>query len=211
MDVLSKHGGFKSLTSGSIEEIKLEIIHHGPVVSYSFTPTREFAGEHQDSILKSRIKKHHYCLIVGWKLTEFGEVWLVQRYNGRQIIEVPLGQFSIDDNILAPKDYFVSTCWQQGPHFDRDMGTFADWFQYESITLLLKSIELEEFAEVLGSQGFHEAISKKARFVIRDRKKQALSRSCVLTDVKWSKASKVWQVTCEFNGSSNPLTPSNTV
>ena len=29
MDVLSKHDGFKSMTRGSIEEIKLEIILHG--------------------------------------------------------------------------------------------------------------------------------------------------------------------------------------
>ena len=72
-DVLTKHGGFKTLSGEKIEEIKLEIIHNGPVVSFSFIPDKDFSKKHENSIVKSRVKKHHYCMIIGWKLTEYGE------------------------------------------------------------------------------------------------------------------------------------------
>ncbi len=208
MDVFNKHGGVKTLTSGNIEDIKLEIIHHGPVVSFSFIPTRDFALDHETSIIKSRIKKHHYCLIVGWKLTEFGEVWLVQSYDGNEILQVPVGQYSIDQTILAPKEDFFHTCWQQGPYFDRDMSNYVDWHEYKCITLVLKSFELEEFAEILNGKGIHEAVEDKQRIVIRDVKKKALSRSCVLSDIAWDKDAKIWKLTCVFNGQTcHPLTP----
>lgn len=138
MDILDKHGGYKSLTGRQVDEIKIEIIKNGPVISFSFIPSSSFALEHSDSIVKSRIKKHHYALIVGWKLTEYGSVWLVQSYNGETTFEVPVGQCSIDETILVPKDDFSNVTWQCGPYYDKDMSSFRGWLQSESITLVIK-------------------------------------------------------------------------
>lgn len=73
MDIFNRHGGYRTITGRKVDEIKVEIIQHGPVISFSFVPTPEFAKEHSDYIVSSRIKKHHYCMIIGWKLTEFGK------------------------------------------------------------------------------------------------------------------------------------------
>ena len=199
MDVLDKHGGFKTIEGSKVDEIKIEIIHNGPVISFSFIPTAAFAQEHRESIVKSRIKKHHYCLIIGWKLTEYGEVWLVQSYNGAEILHVPVGRFSIEETILAPKDNYLNVTWQRGPYYDKDMADFNGWHHCEDITLILKSNELEEFAEIFGDKPFHEIILEKTRFVIRDKRKQAHSRSCSLTSLKWDKDIKVWQLQCTFS------------
>ena len=224
-DVLVKHGGVKSITDGKVEEIKLEIIHNGPVISFSFIPDKDFAKKHENSIVKSRVKKHHYCMIIGWKLTEYGEgtynslfynstldkiqnstflflshkVWLVQNYDGTEIMQVPIGQYNIEETILAPKDDFLSTSWQQGPYFDLDMTGIKDWLHTGTIHFSLKSSELERFAKMLGGIGFHEAITKKTRIVLRDDKKPAHSRSCKLQDVQWEQNSLSWKVSCMFN------------
>jgi len=206
MEVLNNHGGFKSITGGKVDEIKMEIIQNGPVISFTFQPTSLFALENKDSIVKSRIKKHHYCLIVGWRLTEFGEVWLVQSYTGKEILQVPVGQYSIDETIIAPKDSYVNVTWQQGPYYDNDMSAFRGWNQYDVMSLTLKSKELEELAEIFGEKAFHEVIRDKVRFVIRDKKKNAHSRSCILDGIKWETDIKAWKVSFVFNDNgSSPL------
>jgi len=199
MDTLMKHGGFKTINGSKVDEIKVEIINNGPVISFSFIPTTAFAQEHSESIIKSRIKKHHYCLIIGWKLTEYGEVWLVQSYNGTEIFQVPVGRYTIEETILAPKDNYLHVTWQQGPYYDKDMMNFNGWSNYEDIALILKTHELEELVEIFGDKPFHEVIVEKTRFVIRDKKKHAHSRSCSLTSLNWDKESKTWQAQCTFN------------
>lgn len=54
-------------------------MQNGPVVSTSFTLPQSLlsAGENSSSLLCSRIGKEHVLLILGWKFTSFGEVWLV--------------------------------------------------------------------------------------------------------------------------------------
>jgi len=206
MEILVKHGGYKTINGSKVDEIKIEIITNGPVISFSFIPTKAFAQEHSESIVKSRIKKHHYCLIIGWKLTEYGEVWLVQIYNGVEIFEIPVGRYAIEEIILAPKDKYLHITWQQGPYHDKDMTHFHGWHNYEDIALILKTNELEELAEIFGNKPFHEVIVEKTRFVIRDKKKPSHSRSCSLTSLKWDKNLKVWQVQCTFNDKgSHPL------
>lgn len=198
MDVLEKHGGYKSIVGRKVEDIKVEIIKNGPVISFSFTPTSSFARDHSESIVKSRIKKHHYCMIIGWKLTEYGEVWLVQSYNGSEILQVPVGQSAIEETILFPKNNFLYVTWQQGPYYDKDMSNFRAWHQYEELSLILKSHELEELAEVFGERPFHEVISERTRFVIRDKKKNAHSRSCFIDRLKWDRELKSWHVVFKF-------------
>mmetsp|Transcript_235 Transcript_235/g.378 ORF Transcript_235/g.378 Transcript_235/m.378 type:complete len:414 (+) Transcript_235:54-1295(+) len=206
MDVLEMHGGYKTIVDRKVEDIKVEIIKNGPVISFSFIPTTSFARDHSESIVKSRIKKHHYCMIIGWKLTEYGEVWLVQSYNGCEILHVPVGHSDIEEIIIFPKNNFLSVTWQQGPYYDIDMSNFRAWHQYEELSLILKSHELEELAEVFGERPFHEVISERIRFVIRDKKKNAHSRSCFIDRLKWDRHSKVWHVVMKFiDRGSNPL------
>jgi hypothetical protein len=198
MDVLEKHGGYRSIVGRKVDDIKVEIIKNGPVISFSFTPTSSFARDHSESIVKSRIKKHHYCMIIGWKLTEYGEVWLVQSYNGSEILQVPVGQSAIEETILFPKNNFLFVTWQQGPYYDRDMTNYRGWHQYEELSLILKSHELEELAELFGERPFHEVISERTRFVVRDKKKNAHSRSCFIDRLKWDKDLKAWDVVFKF-------------
>lgn len=210
MDILNKHGGYKSMTGGNVEEIKIEIIEHGPVISFSFIPSSAFALEHGKNIVRSRIKKHHYAMIVGWKLTEFGTVWLVQSYNGKTLMEVPVGHNSIDETILAPKDDYMNVTWQSGPYYDKDMSNFEGWLQSESISLILKSHDLEDLAEMFGNKSFDEVIRDRERFVIRDKKTNAHSRACVIERLNWESDIKAWKVICAFNDQgSSPLLDHN--
>lgn len=210
MDVFKKHGGFKTISGSKVHDIKVEIIENGPVVSHSFIPTTSFATEHSKSIVPSRIKKHHYCMIIGWTLTEYGEAWLVQSYNGGEIMDIPVGRFSIDETIIAPKSSFVNLTWQQGPYFDRDMTLNKGWHNVEEITLKLSENELGKFAETFGDKDFSEAIIEKTRFVIRDKNKNAHSRSCSMQSLQWNKMQQVWDITCLFNDKgSYPLVERN--
>jgi hypothetical protein len=111
---------------------------------------------------------------------------------------VPVGQSSIEEIIIAPKNNFLFVTWQQGPYLDRDMSHCKGWHQYEELSLVLKSHELEAFAEVFGERPFHEVIYERTRFVIRDKKKNAHSRSCFLDKLKWDKHLQVWHVVCKF-------------
>ena len=149
--------------------------------------------------MKSRVKKRHYALIVGWKLTEFGEVWLVTNYAGTKIMHVGVGHYNIDQTIIVPKDNLENTTWQKGPYFDKDMSKFSmDWLQWPSVKLMIKSHELEHLGEVLDGEGFHVAMANRKRIVLRDKKKFAHSRSCRLEDICWDIETKVWNISFVF-------------
>lgn len=197
--VLEKHGGYKTISGGKVDDIKVEIINRGPVISYSFIPTKKLLEKYPNSILQSRIKKHQYCLIVGWKLTEFGEVWLVQSYFCDEIMHIPVGQFNVEDTIVFPKDNFKNVTWQQGPYFDTDMSKNNEWFVNPEIELHLNSKELEDFVRMFGKVGIYQAITEKVRFVIRDTKCIAHSRSCNLKDITFDHHGQMWKVLCSFN------------
>lgn len=197
-EVFEKHGGLRKLEGRKVEEIKIEIISNGPVVSFTFQPTQELADKYVDDIVVSRVNKHHYAIIVGWKLTEFGEVWLVQPYSGGKLIHIPVGQYHIDDMIVFPKDDFETTTWQNGPYFDREMSKLEGWLSWSTIDFKLKTSQLEDFLEILGDVGVHEAIKEKVRFVLRDKKHLAHSRSCRLRELKWNKVTKQWEISCVF-------------
>ena len=200
-EVLEKHGGYRTIIGGKIDEIKVELIHRGPVISFSFIPTKSLAAKFGESILQSRIKKHHYCLLTGWKLTEFGEVWLVQSYHGNDVLQIPIGQFNIEETVIFPKDNFKNVTWQQGPYFDRDMSNDEKWFDLSEIEFILTSNELEDFISIFGAIGINQIISEKVRFVLRDVKCVAHSRSCKLKEVQFDRSMKMWKISCSFNDS----------
>ncbi len=197
-EVFDKHGGYKKIEGRKIDEIKIEIITNGPVVSFTFQPTQGLAAKNKGTFVLSRIGKHHYATIVGWKLTEFGEVWLVQNYAGGQLLPIPIGQYGIDDVIVFPKDSLDSTTWQKGPYFDRDMTKLEGWLKWPTIEFQLKSSHVEEFLDIFGNKGIFEIIETQERFVLRDKKILAHSRSCRLQDMKWDKQIKQWRVYCTF-------------
>lgn len=198
-EVLDKHGGYRTISGGKVDEIKVELIYRGPVISFSFIPTKNLAAKFPDCIIDSRIKKHHYCLLVGWKLTEFGEVWLVQSYHGNKLMEIPVGQYNIEETIIFPKDDFKNVTWQQGPYFDKDMSNHKDWFECSEIDFKLSSSELEDFVCIFGNLGISQIITDKVRFVIRDVNCVAHSRSCKLADVSFDRKKKMWKLLCSFN------------
>jgi len=174
-------------------------------VSITFIPTQEFSNGNGESIVGSRINKRHYCIIIGWKLTDLGEVWLVRNYAGTKILEIPFGKYNIADTIIAPKDNFNNTTWQKGPHFDMDMSTVKDWLQLKTIDLLLKSSEFEVFAKSFGGIGLNEAILKKTRFVVRDEKRNAHSRTSNLREVTWEQEKSMWRIAILFcDNGANP-------
>uniref|UniRef100_A0A7S3Q8A9 Uncharacterized protein n=1 Tax=Chaetoceros debilis TaxID=122233 RepID=A0A7S3Q8A9_9STRA len=85
-EVFDANGGYKKLTS--TYAIKKELMTRGPVISTSFVQTSAFmntiGGSHLLVPLEYRNRRRHPVLIVGWRHTSVGEVWLVKpfQFNG---------------------------------------------------------------------------------------------------------------------------------
>ena len=195
-------GGTKRLHD--VDEIKEELRKNGPVVSTSFTLDRGVAaaGECENTFAHQRIGKTHELLIVGWKLTAFGEVWLAKPlYSGPTVNENPIriafGQFDIDEECLAPKASFENTPWEAGPYFDHELSRVPEWRTWHGVEMRITSLDLEKLAGCF-DEGFYSAILNKKRFVIRDEAKFAHSRAAYLTEVTWNKAEKKWKVSASF-------------
>lgn len=195
--IFDSFGGTKQLTS--IDGIKKELMENGPVVSTSFILSQAFlsAGKYSQSLLKSRVGKKHELLIVGWKLTAFGEVWLAKSLkNGidEQPICIAFGQFGVDDICLAPTNSFENKSWQSGPFFDDGNLRLSDgWMRWPGMTLSMDSTELEALARCF-SAGFKAAIAQRSPFVIREKTKIARSRRYQLREVVWDKKKAMWRV-----------------
>jgi hypothetical protein len=188
------YGGTRCLTS--IDSIKKELTENGPVLSESFVLDPSFlsAGVYSPSFLHSRIGKKHELLIIGWKLTAFGEVWLVKPLNerGGNLVHIAFGQFGIDTTCLAPVNNFENVKWQSGPSFNTTFGA-TEWMTWPGMDMYVTSSELEALAECFKS-GLVSAVSKKETFVIRDKKKKAHSRRYYLNELTWNKDKKMWSL-----------------
>jgi hypothetical protein len=195
--IFDSFGGAKQLTS--IDEIKQELMENGPVVSTSFILSQAFlsAGEYSKSLLHSRVGKKHELLIVGWKLTAFGEVWLAKSLkNGtdEQPIRIAFRQFGVDDICLAPANSFENKSWQSGPFFDDGNLRLSDgWMSLPGMTLHMDSAELEALARCFSTR-FEAAIAQRSPFVIREKNKIARSRRYHLKQVAWDKKKAMWRV-----------------
>lgn len=102
-EVFQAWGGSKRLES--IEEIKEEISTNGPVVSSSFRLSKAFleTGEHRSQFEpKLANNGFHPLLLVGWKVSRQGEMWLVRSFVGKSDILIPIGQFDIEENVVGP-------------------------------------------------------------------------------------------------------------
>ena len=193
-----KYKGAKRLEG--VDDIKEELTTRGPVVSTSFVLSQSFANttEFAHSFSMERIKKNHPLLIVGWKLTAFGEVWLVLLPYNDSIASVAFGQFGIDDMCLAPESKLENMPCQSGPFLDLDMSGYPkDWRTWSDIELYLSSSELESLSTSVNA-GFVAAKEKKTRFVICDKNKLAHSRACNVKDIQWKETKKKWLVSIQF-------------
>lgn len=178
-----------------VEAIKQELTTRGPVLSTSFVLTPGFANstKYIDSFNMDRINKNHPVLIIGWKLTTFGEVWLVRSYDD-SVVAIAFGQFGIDEVCLAPESNLEHVSWQSGPFLDVDMSNWpTDWMTWTTPDFFVDSAELENLSECF-DEGFMTAKEKRSRFVVRDKNKRAHSRVWYLEEIKWSAMDKKWNI-----------------
>jgi len=194
-----KGAGSKNLED--TDDIKNELMNKGPVVSTSFLLSEVFMNNSDTSFWfdKSLIGKTYPLLIVGWKMTAFGEVWLVQpltNYGCSEIQKISFGQFGIDDHCIAPLSTFENLHWQSGPYFPLDLSsTPLKWcHEWKSMQCSISSNDLENLGKLLEKDLF-EASKAKKKFVICDSTKIAHSRSCYLKTLKWQTGVKSWDIT----------------
>lgn len=199
--IFEKYGeGSKVLET--IREIKFELMNHGPVVSTSFRLSKKLADreEFKDSFLMSQIGENHPLLITGWRLTEFGQVWIVNHLNGNKDHIIAFGQFAIDLECLAPKGNFENTPWQLGPYFDHDFSRVAeDWRQWPNLKMYLKSNDLERLAVCFNpGTGLVHAATCKEPFEICNKNRKAHSRTCCVKEISWDQSRTRWKVAAIF-------------
>lgn len=153
------------------------------------------AGEYSHSLLRSCAGKVHELLIIGWKLTAFGEVWLAKPLNGQvEPIRVAFGQFGIDNLVLAPKKSFENTPWQPKPFFEIAQ-TSDEFLTRPSMEMQISSSEMEELSGTLKGGLIVEARDQREAFVVARKGKVAQSHRYCLTEVKWLKEERLWKVT----------------
>jgi len=199
-EVFEKFGGSKELIGSSYEEIKNEIMHHGPVVSATFEMSQEFLDitEYDSCFAESRLGNVHEVLIFGWKLTPVGAVWLVKGLHGPtdkdEFIPISFGQFGIDDVCLAPKNSFDNHPWQDAKEcVDAHTSDRPDWLHWPGMSLFMNDSELRSLGKCI-KVGIYKAIEDERSFVVRDVKKIARSRKFLLKEVTWNEASGKWKV-----------------
>ncbi|CAB9499748.1 expressed unknown protein [Seminavis robusta] len=183
----------------SIDEIKEAIMERGPVVSTSFRLTQSFlnAGDHAHEFEAGLVNSNHAILIVGWKQTAFGEMWLVRSYKGSQDIPIAMGQFSLEEEVLEPDAPMSIFPWQDEEKcFDHD--NLPDiWYSQSAIWMPCKEDQLQNLFKALGCS-VHTALRKKIEFVIREEDVPARSRYAYLTDLEWVQEEKEWLAHATF-------------
>ena len=197
--IFLKFGGSKTLSS--IDAIKDELTKHGPVVSTSFFLSSAFLRRSENARLFVQSYKDyaHPVLIVGWKLTSFGEVWPVQPLHrrGSTVVRIAFGQFDIDQNCVAPVDSFENRYWQPGPYVGVNLSETPEWRTWTGLETSFDSIQLEKLGECF-DHGLIAAVENKSKFVLHDTTKKAHSRKCHLKEVKWERKTKPWRVEMTF-------------
>lgn len=196
-----KHFGFVCRRQlDNVQEIKLEIMEHGPVISTSFELHRSFynSTEHADKFSANQVGRIHPLIIVGWTMTSQGELWKVRGLDGKETFEIGTGQFKISESVLAPPEAILETIpWQSnGPYLDLNMpnvlGQSKDWRELRHMSISISAKELETLSKMLEG-GFQQAIKNKQSFVIRDKNKLAYSRRYTLREVSMGDNSK-WKI-----------------
>ena len=200
-------GGCKTLDGdGIIQDIKQEIFEHGPVVSTSFS------FSHNDGYFFPHLKNlvtQKAILIVGWKATEVGEVWLVQPLvtptsaHGQNPqahpIPIAIGQFGINEVCLAPAENFENRAWEEGPYVDISFSpeTSPVWRTWPGVQAPITTEQYVELTKELGriSFGPKEAIPA---VTVRDKDKVARSERARIEYFEWREETKEMFVSVIF-------------
>jgi hypothetical protein len=181
------HGGYKQLHT--VQEIKDELQTRGPVISTSFH-LQAFLNSHEDELSMSC----HPVLIVGWKETE----WLVRTFKGDTDICIAIGQYSMEEQVLAPTHDFTDEMWQKEDKVYVAPGLPSpDWYHWTAIILTCSSSKLEALFQDLNCS-WGTALANREPFVIREETNKARSRYAHLTDIAWDRDKKQWQISADF-------------
>lgn len=198
-----KGGGTKKLKS--IEAIKQELTTNGPVVSTSFLLDEAFAAQkaNKNGFSSEKIGKKHEVVIMGWKLTELGEVWVIKPPLGASgELTVAFGQFSIDRECLAPKSSFKMEAWQEGPYWDINLSAVKDewktWVHLHSFGPESSTEYIISLLKCLDGADIFSAARDKTRIVVRDMNELADSRACTLNKMLWNKDENRWEIRVIF-------------
>jgi hypothetical protein len=197
VDIFERRGSGARVLD-TVEEIKEELMKRGPVVSTSFVLTKGFMSgcKHAGSFLKERVGKQHEMLIVGWKFTTLGEVWLLKPLFGgltaKKMIRVAFCQFGVDNAVMVPKSSFENEFWQEGPYLSLPFFD-AGWRNWSGVAAHVSSESLEGLAMNLG-EGLFSAVTNKSRVVICDKKSTAHSRAGTITEVSWDREKNKWKI-----------------
>ena len=191
-------GGHITLNN-SIEDIKEELMNRGPVLSVSFFLKKAFldAGDHSHAFESSLVNHRHAVLIVGWKQTAFGEMWLIRSSKISRDIPVSMGQYSIEAEVLAPSNDFSDTPWQNEDKAFDVPDLPDNWYSLSKLNTPASSEELESLFRNLKCS-WSKAVSSKMPFVIRQAEKKARSRYAHLTDIEWDESTRQWQLHSTF-------------
>lgn len=190
--------GYKTLES--VDEIKEELMTRGPVVSIAFELTQEFvnASEYGHLFFNSQIGATHPVLILGWKLSSFGEMWIIQTTRGNTEFPIGFRQFGIDDVCIAPNSDFSDCAWQGGDKIFSDVSlTNSDWYSWPGMLLKLSSEDFENLMSTINESILH-AVDNKTEFVLRETPKIARSRTAFLVDITWDGSAKKWGIQMNF-------------
>ncbi|CAB9499738.1 expressed unknown protein [Seminavis robusta] len=196
-ELFEDFGGSKPL--GSVNEIKEEIMARGPVVSTSFCYSQPFfeASAHATDFQNGLVGSNHALLIVGWQQTACGEVWLVRSKNGATDIPIAIGQYSLEEDVIAPVSDLSNRPWQE-PKKAFDVPRLpAEWYSWTYIQMYCDDNELQHLFKALGTSVI-SSVNKKVPFVIRESEKKARSRWAYLTDLEWIEAGNNWKVKANF-------------
>lgn len=201
-DIFDAYGGYKELPTTS--DIKEELMNHGPVVSTSFVQTKAFMENKTLSNLlipPSKFRYIHPVLIVGWKQTPYGEVWLIKPFDMKNTtytrpltIPIACGQNGIEDNCIAPVNTFENVAWEDGPYFDINVSSTPEWRTRTGVD------HTESHLDNLGDifkDGLIAASKNKSRIVVRDVNKKAHSKAGYLEEIK--RVDGKWKITIFFH------------
>ena len=201
----NERGGCKTIDS--VHEIKQEIFSNGPIVSASF------CFSHNDAYFFPHLKAfvtQKAILIVGWKVTEVGEVWLVQplarpapigQTAPAQAAAVPIamGQFGIDDLCLAPADSFENYPWEEGPYLDIDLSpdVCQVWRTWSGIDTSLPAEQYLDLSKRLGRISFGPTGSTQL-VTVREKDKVARSKKGKIEWIEWQEEENVMKVSVTY-------------
>jgi len=198
--VFQSHGGAKVLET--VDDIKQELIENGPVVSSSFFLCEAFfnAFKYNAAFARALVGDKHPVLIVGWKLSFFGEMWLVRSVkDSHRDIMIAMNQMRIDDECWAPVNKFDQIPWQDDSKVLDYSMVFGDWYSWSSMKLHYENLsELSGLLSKLGC-GICAASTNKTRFLLRDKEKIARSRWAYLQEISWHEELQHWEVTVGFS------------